>query len=408
MINGQRSVDATRVNAYVSYKQHLATDARGDDVPQVVRDIVALHSTSSATPYLTLWARVKGFQRSMLEDELYEQRRLARVLCMRNTVHVIPSEDLPCFYQTYQGRPKVADRRMMPEHLLVMAGLSDEAGAPEVKRQLDSAILAFLDKHGPADARAINRAVPELQAKVRHDVGKPYEGQFSIGGRLIRSLCSEGLLIRARPRGTWRSSQYQYAVLAAWLPEIDLGSVSWEEAQACLVQRYLAAFGPATVEDVVWWTGLNKGEIEATLAAQGDGLQRVEIQGWPNSYLMLAEDARRLRAFRPARECGSYLLPALDPLIMGYCNRDRFLAPSWRRHVFDRAGNAVPTVWKEGRVVGAWGQRKDGGVVYGLFEPIGQEAEAQIDQQARRLEDFLEGEYVAPGIRTAFTRSLNG
>ena len=96
-------MDATRVNTYLVHKQHLATSGQGDNVLQVVHDMVALHSTSAAAPYLTLRARVQGFQRSMLEDELYERRRLARVLCMRNTVHVVPSDRLPYFHQAYQG-----------------------------------------------------------------------------------------------------------------------------------------------------------------------------------------------------------------------------------------------------------------------------------------------------------------
>jgi len=51
---------------------------------------------------------------------------------------------------------------------------------------------------------------------------------------------------------------------------------------------------------------------------------------------------------------------------MGYRDRDRFLAPEHRAKLFDRAGNAAPTVWVNGRAVGAWGQRKDDGKVIGV------------------------------------------
>lgn len=50
--------------------------------------------------------------------------------------------------------------------------------------------------------------------------------------------------------------------------------------------------------------------------------------------------------------------------IMGYLDRRRFLAHVHRSKVFGCAGNAMPAVWANGRVVGAWGQRKDGSVVY--------------------------------------------
>jgi hypothetical protein len=91
---------------------------------------------------------------------------------------------------------------------------------------------------------------------------------------------------------------------------------------------------------------------------------------------------------------------------MGYRDRRRFLAAEHRAKVFDRAGNAMPTVWVNGRVVGACGQRKDGSVVYGLFEPVGEEEQALLADEVQRLEGFLGGEFLPPRIHTSFTRTL--
>ena len=74
--------------------------------------------------------------------------------------------------------------------------------------------------------------------------------------------------------------------------------------------------------------------------------------------------------------------------------------------MFDRAGNAMPTVWVNGRVVGAWGQRQDGSVVYGLFESVSKKEQSLLTSEARRLESFLDGEYLAPRTQTPFTRAL--
>ena len=121
---------------------------------------------------------------------------------------------------------------------------------------------------------------------------------------------------------------------------------------------------------------------------------------------MLTEDAERLSALDLPDSPYVWFLPGLDPYIMGYRDRRRFLAPEHRAKVFDRAGNATATVWAEGRVVGAWGQRGDGNVVYRLFEPVGEEARALLDGEARRLEAFLEGEVLKSPVRTAFTRAM--
>jgi hypothetical protein len=93
-------------------------------------------------------------------------------------------------------------------------------------------------------------------------------------------------------------------------------------------------------------------------------------------------------------------------LIMGYQNRDHFLAPAPRSKVFDRAGNAMPTVWVDGRVVGVWRQRRDASVVTGLFEPISSAGQVALTAEARRLEAFLPGEVLMPRSMTPFMRDL--
>jgi hypothetical protein len=393
------------VNSYVAHKQHLLNGSRAGDVVQVTRDVVALHATNATGPYLSLWARVPEFQRQALKDALYERRELARALCMRTTLHVVPSDELPFFFQAYAERRVPAELRG-GEGLLVKAGLCREEEAAALLQRLQCQVSEVLAERGAATVQEISQAVPELNAQVRHDVGKPYEGAFSVGSRLVPSMCTLGTLIRARPRGGWRSSLYAYAALPDWLPDVDLDSVAPQEAGVWLVRRYLAAFGPATLEDVQWWTGFTKGRTQAALVALAPAVTSVTIEGLGEGYLMLVEDARRLSGFAAPDGPSVFFLPGLDPYIMGYRDRDRFLAPEHRGKVFDRAGNAMPTVWADGRVVGAWGQRKDGSVVYGLFEAVREEAQALLAEEARRLEGFLDGEFLPSRSHTAFTRAL--
>jgi hypothetical protein len=393
------------VNSYMAHKQHLLAASRLAEVVQVTRDIVALHSTAPTGPYLSLWARVPDFQRQALDDALYERRELTRVHCMRMTVHAVPSDEVPFFLQAYVERHTLAEFQGW-EPLLVQAGMCQEGGAEALLNKLHHRILDVLIEKGPSTARQISQAVPELETKIRHDVGKPYEGEFSIGSRIMLTMSVLGLLVRARPRGTWRSNLYEYAALSDWLPDVDLESVTLQEARAWLVRRYLAASGPATLDDVQWWTGFSKSEAEEALGALKPAAEEVTIEGLGDGYLMLADDAQRLRDFAQPGAPYVFLLPGLDPYIMGYRDRGRFLAAEHRAKVFDRAGNAMPTVWVNGRVMGAWGQRRDGSVVHGLFEPVGEEERALLEGEAQRLEGFLGGEFLPPRTSTRFTRAL--
>jgi hypothetical protein len=393
------------VNDYLAHKQHLPPTCRIRDVVKVVRDLVALHATSAAVPYLSLWARSPDLQRQALQEALYERRELVRVICMRTTLHIVPSDELSYFYQANTGRRRLAERRDA-ESLLVPAGVCEQEQARATLKKLHRRVLRVLAEQGPSTVREISRVVPELESKIRYSVGKTYEGEFSLGSRLVPGMCAQGLLVRARPRGAWRSNLYEYAALADWLPNVDLDAVTPREAQTWLVQRYLSAFGPATVDDIQWWTGFSKGETNTALSALEQSLVTVAIKGQRGEHLMLADDARRLRRFAPPETPYVFFLPALDPCIMGYQDRRRFLMPEHHDKSFDRASNAMPTVWVNGQVVGAWGQRKDGSVVYGLFESVGDNARAMRADEARRLEGFLAGEFLAPSTQTPFTRSL--
>jgi hypothetical protein len=402
--------DVSLVNRYLAHKQHLLPSSYLDDVVQVTRDIVALHATSATSPYLSLWARMAVFRREMLEEVLYERRELAKVLCMRVTVHAVPSDEVPMFIQAH--RAYIAKRtppRFRGEGLLVHAGLCQEAEALSLLEDVQRRVLGVLSAEGPATAQEISEVLPEFSARIRHDVGKPYEGEFSIGSRLLNDMTAQGQIIRARPRGTWRSNLYEYAVLQDWLPDVDLGSVGTQQARSEIVRRYLKGFGPAAFDDVRWWTGFSKRDTQQALKPLGADLTEVAISGLGDDFLMLRDDARRMDGFSPSPTPYVFFLPSLDPYIMGYRDRRRFLDQDHSKKVFDRAGNALPTVWAGGRLVGAWDQSQaDGRVIYGLFERVSPTERGLLDGQAQRLGELLGDTFIKPAFfHTPFTRDLS-
>ena len=242
---------ASLVNGFLAHKQRLLANSHLANAVQVTRDIVALHATDPVGPYLSLWARTAGFRREVLEDALHERRELAKVLCMRDTLHIVPGDEIPFFFQAYASRRTPAERATLSA-LLVQAGMCMEGEAGTALEGLHRRVLDVLRARGPLTVRQISQAVPELEVKVGYALDKPYAGEFSIGSRLVPSMCAMGLLVRARPRGTWRSNLYEYAPLSAWLPGVDLDTVAPQEAQVWLVRRYLCAFGPATGDDIQW------------------------------------------------------------------------------------------------------------------------------------------------------------
>jgi hypothetical protein len=83
------------------------------------------------------------------------------------------------------------------------------------------------------------------------------------------------------------------------------------------------------------------------------------------------------------------LLPGLDPTTMGWKQRDWYLPGEHVAILFDRNGNAGPTVWADGRVVGGWVQRRSGEIAVRVLDDVGAEQREAIDRKADELRAVL-------------------
>jgi hypothetical protein len=83
------------------------------------------------------------------------------------------------------------------------------------------------------------------------------------------------------------------------------------------------------------------------------------------------------------------LLPGLDPTVMGWKQRQWYLPDDHVADLFDRNGNAGPTIWVDGRVVGGWAQCADGKLVHRLFERISAPHERLLQIELDRLREFV-------------------
>jgi hypothetical protein len=101
------------------------------------------------------------------------------------------------------------------------------------------------------------------------------------------------------------------------------------------------------------------------------------------------------------------LLPSLDPTTMGWKRREWYLG-AHADELFDRNGNAGPTIWADGRVVGAWAHASDGTVRTRLLERVSQRAARSIETERRQLQAWLGDVRVRPRFRTPLERQLSG
>jgi hypothetical protein len=178
--------------------------------------------------------------------------------------------------------------------------------------------------------------------------------------------------------------------MSDWLGE-PLPDLLTEEAGERLLGAWLLAFGPGTELDLKWWTGWPVTKVRKTLESIG----AIQVSLEASTAYLHPDDNEPVDTPEP----WVAFLPGLDPTTMGWKVRGWYLG-DLAGDLFDGNGNAGPTVWADGRVVGGWAQRSDGEVVYELMTDVGSEAGKEIARQAAELGAWLGGTRVTPRFKT--------
>lgn len=399
-----RHIGIEERRARLGIRHHLAAPV--DTAVAAADSVVALHGTDAATVYLSATARMRAPSLRAMDRALYDDRALVRILGMRRTIFVLPVPLAPVVQAACTDAIAARERRRLVDALTdaAIAGLRTRDEVAAWLADVGESALRALRARGEALSVELSADEPRLREQFVASAGKSYEAKVSVAGRLLPILAAEGRIVRGRPRGTWLSTQYRWAPIEAWLPRPAGGGTAaaapaWDAAaaQAELVRRWLARYGPGTFADIKWWTGLTAGEIRRALAA----VRPVEVDLGGATGLVLAEDADPV----PAPEPWVALLPALDPTPMGWTERDWYLGEH-RAALFDRSGNIGPTVWCDGHIVGGWLQRPDGEIAVRLLEDIGDRAK-EVTAAAERLAGWLGPSRFVPKFRTPLERELS-
>ena len=372
------------------FQRHHLTGKAADGL-EAVRAVAALHSSDPATPYLGLWARVKGFTPDHLDSLLLEDRSLWRLHAMRRTLFVVPTSEAGAYLEGAAGDIASKERSRL---LGWLEGAIDDPADWLVRRcQEVESLLAS----GEMSTQEIARALPGPDIRISVGSGK-WATTMPAVSRLLLVMAMEGRILRTAAAGSWRSSQYRWAAAARWhdraveRPEPD-------QARTRILTSYLASHGPATMTDLRWWTGWTVARVRAALCACD--IAEVELESGGTGYV-LADDP----GFDAADPEAVAFLPSLDPTPMGWKERAWYLGPH-TDSIFDRNGNAGPTIWTAAGIIGGWGQTPDGNVVYRLLEPVDDVTADRVEERAAELTSWLDGTVVTPRFRTPLEKQLS-
>ncbi|HEV3095822.1 MAG TPA: winged helix DNA-binding domain-containing protein [Candidatus Dormibacteraeota bacterium] len=283
---------------------------------------------------LGMRARSTGLWTADVAQALNTDRSIVRTWLMRGTLHLVATEDLDLLLGLLG--PVFAAGNRARHHQL---GLDSD-----LKRRGVAAIRRILAEGGPLTRYQI---VDRLQ---RRGIGLDPKTQAPI--HMIQVAALEGVLCLGPER---ENGEPTYVLIEDWLAH-PLSSSS-PAAPGELARRYFAAYGPATPDDLVAWSGLPVAQARSAISMAMPALTQVEIDG--RAGLILKDRIKTLPQLKPAAPTVR-LLPAFDTYLLGYRSRDMAVPPALERRLQRGGGWRHPAVVVGGRAIGAWALRKTG------------------------------------------------
>lgn len=416
MMSASPKITDEQRRALVGGRHRLAPSARTDDVAQIADSLVSLHSTDPVTVYLSVLARMRNPDLGAVAQALYESRSLIRHHAMRTTLWVATPDNVAVMHQACTVKIAATQRRRT-EKFLAQSGVTDPG--PWLQDAKDQ-VCRVLAEHGPLTTREIGAVLPDIALSLQMAVGTSYAATQGAHSRVVTGLGFDGMAVRTEPGARWINAQYAWALMQDWAPDLhtqlscdpgpltasctvcarahclhDQDEAATRHAQTELATLWLARFGPGTERDLSWWAGWTLGDTRAALAACGAvPMDTPSGQAWalPSAADVLGGGVDRERDAGMGSpsddEPWVALLPGLDPSVMGWKERGFYLAPGGEA-AWDSDGNAGPTVWMDGQVVGAWGQTKGGEIRLRLFVDVPADRRRQIEARAAQVRDWL-------------------
>jgi len=395
-----RSITARQRRQLLCRRHHLAGDALGP--VEATRAVVALHATDPASVYLSVLARSSATTLAEVAAAMYQRRSLVRWLGMRRTLFLVPYDDVPLIQAAASCGVAAALRTRLVNQL-------DRNGTrPPVEGDtaiwvdsLAERVEQAVRRRGSSTGSQLGEDEPRLRTTIL--ARAPSDRPQMVTSSLLTMLSAQGRIVRGTPTGAWTSRQHQWESVEKWWPD-GMPVLDTAQAQRELARRWLGRFGPATVDDLRWWTGWTKNTVHRALTDLP--LEDIDLHGAPGIRLDTDEpDGPGGPDDSETDPPVATLLPALDATAMGWKHRDWYLAID-PTAIFDNAGNIGPTVWWDGEIIGTWATTAAGEIRTTCPVDRGTQATDAITSAAATLQHRLDGAVVTPSVRAPLERAL--
>jgi hypothetical protein len=337
-------------------------------VVTAIERLAALQAQWAPSPYLALWTRLRNFDRESLWSAIEKKHTVIRARLMRGTLHLVSARDFYAYAVATQDLQRGAWNRL------------------QVGRGVDPKAVARLAVAFARQPRTKEDVVAHLTERLG-SFGGPYTWL------IWRFVSAHADLVSAPPGGHWAygGTNAPYVAARHW---ITGGSRPAEDdALRLLINRYLAAFGPASLADIAQFAGQVPPRIRPVLERIAPSLRRFTDEQGRTLYDLP-------RAPRPGADVNAPVrfLPRYDELLIGYEHRDRVIAPKHRAAVYTKNAIIEAVFLVDGLAAGTWALERTKSDAVLRIRPFG--ALGRADRAAATLEGEALARFMAPDART--------
>ena len=314
-----------QLNRATLARQHLLERVSMPAI-EAIRHLVGLQAQEPPDPFIGLWSRLAGFATAEL-DQLLLDRAVVRLVVQRGTVHVVTAED--CLVLRSLAQP------VLTQQLYSHSGF--RGAFDDVDLDAVMAVARELLTHSP-------RSTKQLRAGLG--------ARFPDHDAAAMAFACRNLLplIQVPPRGLWaRSGEVVGTTAEAWLGRTVSPAPSGDPDHPVdrVMLRYVASFGPATVQDAATWsryTGLR--EVFERLRPQ---LRTYRDESGKEYFDVADGQVVDVDTPAPVR-----FLPQYDNLLLSHADRNRFSGGADFSHIWLNTTGFLGTLLVDGMVVGMW------------------------------------------------------
>ena len=287
---------------------------------EAVAHLLGLQAQNTKPPYYQLHARLDGFGPADLST-LMESREVVRIVTLRSTIHTHTADDA----LTLRPLVQAARERELRQFRSGLVGV-DLDRLTEISREL-------------VEERP--RTMKELRDRLLGHWPDADPQSLAIAARCRLPL------VQVTPRGLWgQSGQVALTTAEHWLGRPSEPAPAPDET----VLRYLAAFGPASVQDMQTWAGLTR---------LREAFERLRPR------LLTFRDENGVELFDlpeaprpdPDTPAPPRFLPEFDNVLLGHADRSRVIPPAYKGRN-GKGNQAYGTLLVDGFLAAIWRTEK--------------------------------------------------